>query len=150
MVRDGLLSWKLISITQDLIDLKERLGTAVKSSQNAGTRMESDELQSSRADSLARGGPGSPGLSTSCPRSLAIRRGDYNNLIKKRPWERGCNFWWHEILNLANKNFWSLITFTEGLSSQCCSAKLLGPSLVKFGPKGILINIFDLISQSGL
>ena len=34
--------------------------------------MESDELQSSRADSLARGGPGSPGLSTSCPISLAI------------------------------------------------------------------------------
>ena len=44
----------------------------MKSSQNAGARMESDELQSSRADSLARGGPGSPGLSTSCPISLAI------------------------------------------------------------------------------
>lgn len=138
MVRDGLLSWKIISITQDLIDLKERLGIAVKSSQNAGARMESDELQSSRADSLARGGPGSPGLSTSCLISLAIRRGDYNNLIKKRPWERGCNFWWLEILNLANKNFWSLITFTEGLSSQCCSAKLLGPSLVKIWPQRYL------------
>ena len=47
MVRDGLLSWKIISIKQDLIDLKERLGVAVKSSQNAGARMESDELQSS-------------------------------------------------------------------------------------------------------
>ena len=138
MVRDGLLSWKIISITQDLIDLKERLGVAVKSSQNEGARMESDELQSSRADSLARGGPGSPGLSTSCPISLAIRRGDYNNLIKKRPCERGCNFWWHEILNLANKNFWSFITFTEGLSSQCCSAKLLGPSLMKIWPQRYL------------
>ena len=138
MVRDGLLSWKIISITQDLIDLKERLGVAVKSSQNEGARMESDELQSSRADSLARGGPGSPGLSTSCPISLAIRRGDYNNLIKKRPCERGCNFWWHEILNLANKNFWSFITFTEGLFSQCCSAKLLGPSLMKIWPQRYL------------
>lgn len=138
MVRDGLLSWKRISITQDLINLKERLGVAVKSSQNEGARMESDELQSSRADSLARGGPGSPGLSTSCPISLAIRRGDYNNLIKKRPCERGCNFWWHEILNLANKNFWSFITFTEGLSSQCCSAKLLGPSLMKIWPQRYL------------
>ena len=72
----------MISITQDLIDLKERLGVAVKSSQNAGARMESDELQSSRADSLARGGPGSPGLSTSCPISLAIWMGDYNNMMK--------------------------------------------------------------------
>ena len=138
MVRDGLLSWKIISITQDLIDLKERLGVAVKSSQNAGARMESDELQSSCADSLARGGPGSPGLSNSCPISLAIRRGDYNNLMKKRPWERGCNFWWHDILNLANKNFWSFITFTEGLFSQCCSAKLLEPSLVKIWPQRYL------------
>ena len=57
----------------------------MKSSQNAGARIEGDELQSSRADSLARGGPGSPGLSTSCSISLAIRRGDYNNLMKKGP-----------------------------------------------------------------